>query len=127
MSSPSATTVGPGLCIFDRRILVDSGTLLLAPEFHRSDSAWFPWLPSMRLGTRKYYFPAHGRLAFHPEGARHALMQVPGFRSEMYGHYKTHWTQGYVPVLERRANEPGFDASPEMRAATTLAIETDAW
>jgi len=119
--------VGPGVCIFDRRILTDSGLLRLAPEHHRSDSAWFPWLPSMKLGTRKYYLPSYGRLDFHPEMQRHALMQAPGFRSQMYAGYKTIWKQGYVPVLERKATEPDFEDSIEARVAATLPIETDAW
>jgi len=118
---------GPGLCIFNRRILIDGALLQLPPEFHRSDSTWFPWLPAMRLGTRKYYLPSHGRVGFHPEGERHALMKAPGFRPEMYAKYKAIWKQGYVPVLERKASEPGFEDSVEARAARTLPVETDAW
>jgi hypothetical protein len=118
---------GPGLCIFDRRILIDSGVLRLPREFHRSDSTWFPWLTAMRLGTRKYYLPSYGRVEFHPEGQRHALMKVTGFREEMYAQYKAIWKQGYVPVLERKASEPDFENSLEAWAARTLPIETDPW
>lgn len=119
--------VGPGLCIFDRRILIDGGLLRLPPEFHRSDSTWFPWLPSMTLGTRKFYLPSHRRIGFHPEGQRHSLMNSKGFRSAMYGQYKAIWKQGYVPVLERKASDPDFENSLELHAARSLPVETNAW
>lgn len=118
---------GPGLCIFDRRILIESGLLALAPELQRSDSTWFPWLTAMKLGTRKYYLPSHGRVTFHAEFSRHALTPSPGFRSEMYATYKKMWTRGYVPVLERKRAEPDFEHSREARAARTLPVETDRW
>jgi hypothetical protein len=118
---------GPGVCIFDRRILVESGLLALPPEFHRSDSTWFPWLTTMRLGTRKYYLPAHGRIGFHPEFSRHELTTSPGFRPDMYATYKRVWTRGYVPVLERKRGEPDFEHSREAVAARTLPAETDRW
>jgi len=129
--SPAVVTecdyAGPGLCIFDRRILLESGLVAVPPELQRSDSAWFPWLPAMKLGTRKYYFPSHGRVGFHAEYARHALTTSPGFRPEMYAAYKTMWRRGYVPVLERRRGEPDFERSPEAEAARTLPVETDRW
>jgi hypothetical protein len=118
---------GPGLCIFDRRILIDSGLLALPAEFHRSDSTWFPWLTTMKLGTRKYYLPSYGRVSFHEQYARHELTTSPGFRPDMYAAYKRLWKQGYVPVLERRRSEPGFEQSPELRAARTLRVESDDW
>jgi hypothetical protein len=118
---------GPGLCIFDRRILTDSGLLRLAPELQRSDSAWFPWLTAMTVGSRKYYLPSHGRVEFHSQNQRHALMQVPGFRAQMYSAYKAMWMRGYVPVLQRKGAEPDFADSPEAEAARRLPVETDAW
>lgn len=129
--APSALTecdyAGPGICIFDRRILTESGLLALAPELQRSDSSWFPWLTTMKLGTRKYYLPSHGRLAFHDEYARHALTAAPGFRPELYAAYKAAWTRGYVPVLARKRGEPDFERSREAEAARTLPVETDRW
>jgi hypothetical protein len=119
--------IGPGLCIFDRRILIDSGLLALPAEFHRSDSTWFPWLTAMKLGTRKYYLPSHGRVEFHPQNQRHALMQAQGFRPDMYARYKTIWKRGYVPVLERKGSEPDFEQSLEAQAARSLPVETDPW
>lgn len=119
--------VGPGLCIFDRRILIDSGLFVLPSEFHRSDSTWFPWLTSMRIGTRKYYLPSYGRLDFHEQNQRHSLMKAPGFRPGMYSLYKTIWKRGYVPVLERKRSEPDFERSPEVHAALNLPVETDPW
>jgi len=81
----------------------------------------------MKLGTRKFYLPSYGRVVFHPEGERHALMRTTGFRTEMYAGYKAMWKQGYVPVLARKAGEPGFEDSAEVRAARTLKVETDRW
>ena len=101
--------------------------LALAPELQRSDSSWFPWLTAMKLGTRKYYLPSHGRLAFHAEYARHALTAAPGFRPELYAAYKAAWTRGYVPVLARKRGEPDFERSREAEAARTLPVETDRW
>lgn len=129
--APDALTecdyAGPGLCIFDRRILTESGLLALAPEYHRSDSTWFPWLTAMKMGTRKYYLPSHGRVAFHEEFARHELTTSPGFRREMYATYKRLWALGYVPVLERKRAEPDFERSREAQAARTLPVEVDRW
>ena len=46
--------------MFDKRILFHPALQNLPPEFHRSDSTWFPWLTAMELGSRKYYLPSFG-------------------------------------------------------------------
>ena len=92
-----------------------------------SDRTWFPWLTAMKMGTRKYYLPSHGRVEFHEQYQRHALTTSPGFRSDMYSRYKTIWKRGYVPVLQRKRSEPGFEQSPEAQAARSLRVEKDPW
>jgi hypothetical protein len=118
--------IGPGLCMFNRRILFAPGVLDLPPEALRSDSSWFPWETAMRLGTRKYYVPTHGRLQRHPEHTHAALMNQPGFRTELYAAYKRAWQRGYQPVLARQRAAAAAD-SPEQWAARHLTAETDPW
>ena len=119
--------VGPGICMFAKRILFESSILDLPPEHFRSDSSWFPWLTAMKLGTRKYYFPSYGRLRVHAEHEHAALDLSPGFRTELYAAYKRMWKRGYQPVLSRLADEPLAEASPAMRAARSLPSETSLW
>ena len=118
---------GPGICMFDKRILLHPSILDLPPERQRSDSAWFPWVTAMELGTRKYYVPTHGRVVIHPESRHAALALVPGFRGEQYAAYKEMWKRGYEPVLSRIRRRPDAEETPEMRAARSLPAETDLW
>lgn len=118
---------GPGICMFDKRILFHPAVLDLPPERLRSDSSWFPWVTAMELGTRKYYVPSHARITIHAEHRHAALGHVPGFRTEQYAAYKEMWKRGYRPVLSRIADQPFAASSPEMRAARSLRTETDLW
>lgn len=119
--------VGPGISMFDKRILLHPAVLDQPPERHFSDSSWFPWVTAMELGSRKYYFPSYGRLRIHEQHRHAALGELPGFRARLYATYKEMWRRGYTPVLGR-AVKPGLaDDSPEARAARSLPRETDPW
>jgi len=118
--------VGPGISMFRRRMLIHPALLDLPDELHRSDSAWFPWLPAMELGSRKYYMPSHGMLRVHPESRKHALASLPGFRAGQYAAYKKMWKRGYTPVLATERQRDRAD-TPEARAARTLRAEVDDW
>lgn len=118
--------VGPGVSMFSKRILFHPAMLDLPEESHRSDSAWFPWVPAMELGSRKFYMPSYGMLRVHPESSRDALSNLPGFRAGQYAAYKRIWKRGYVPVLATERHQGRTD-SPEARAARTLRTETDEW
>jgi len=118
--------VGPGVCMFNKQILFHPAILNLPEEFHRSDSAWFPWLTAMELGSRKFYLPSYGMLRVHPESMRSALASLPGFRDGQYAAYKRMWKRGYTPVLATERHQGRTD-TPEARAAQSLRTETDAW
>jgi glycosyltransferase involved in cell wall biosynthesis len=118
--------VGPGICMFRKRILFHPAILDPPPERWRSDSGWFPWITAMELGSRKYYVPTHGRFRIHEEHRHAALGELPGFRTELYAAYKEMWKRGYEPVLGRKRDRPRAD-SPEMKAARSLPPETDLW
>lgn len=118
--------VGPGVSMFNKRLLFHPGLLDLPEEFHRSDSAWFPWLTAMEAGSRKFYMPSYGMLRIHPESRTKALADLPGFRAGQYAAYKRMWQRGYVPVLATERQQ-GRDDSPEAVAARTLRPEIDAW
>ena len=118
--------VGPGISMFNKRILYHPAVLTLAEEFPRSDSAWFPWVTSMALGSRKFYVPSFGMLRIHRESTRDALSNLPGFRAGQYAAYKQMWKRGYVPVLATERHQ-GRSDSPEALAARTLRLEIDAW
>jgi hypothetical protein len=117
--------IGPGICMFRKRILFHSGILDLPPESWRSDSSWFPWVTAMELGTRKYYVPSYARISIHEEHRHAGLGDSPGFRTELYAAYKRMWKRGYAPVLRRVRDQPFADSTPEMRAASSLRSETD--
>ena len=119
--------IGPGICMFRKRILFHPAMLDQGPEGARSDSSWFPWIAAMELGSRKYYLPTHGRLRVHAEHRHAALGDIPGFRTELYAAYKRMWRRGYRPVLGRTGAERVPDGSPERRAARSLPSETDLW
>ncbi len=119
--------VGPGICMFRKRILFHSAILDLGPERLRSDSGWFPWVTAMELGSRKYYLPTHGRLRVHPEHRHAALGSTPGFQPALYRAFKQMWKAGYVPVLGRMGDLGVPEGSPEMRAARSLPRETHFW
>lgn len=119
--------VGPGICMFRKRILFHPGILDLGPEHLRSDSSWFPWVTAMELGSRKYYLPTHGRLRVHAQHRHAALGNTPGFRTELYSAYKRMWKRGYLPVLGRTGDHRAPEGSPERRAARSLPSETDFW
>jgi hypothetical protein len=118
--------VGPGISMFRKRLLLHPALLDLPEELHRSDSTWFPWLPAMELGSRKYYMPSHGMLRVHPESRKHALASLPSFRAEQYAAYRKMWKRGYMPVLATERHRGRTD-SPEARAARTLPTEVDDW
>jgi hypothetical protein len=117
---------GPGICMFRREILRHPAIAGLLSEAGQADSQWFPWLTSMKLGTRKYYMPSYGRMQRHPEFRHAALADRPGSRAAKHAAYKRMWQEGYEPVLARQHDRlPG--SSPELRAAATLPLETDPW
>jgi glycosyltransferase involved in cell wall biosynthesis len=118
--------VGPGISMFRKRMLLHPAFLDLPEELQRSDSAWFPWLPAMELGSRKYYMPSHGMLRIHPESRKHALASLPGFRAGQYAAYKAMWKRGYTPILTTERHRDRTD-TPEARAARTLRAEIDDW
>jgi hypothetical protein len=117
--------VGPGVCMFNKRILFHPAVMDLKPEHHASDSAWFPWVTSMALGSRKFYLPSHGMLRVHPESKVGALAAVPGFRKGQYAAYKRMWKLGYTPVMASPRHQRGD--SPEAVAARDLRPEVDEW
>jgi hypothetical protein len=117
---------GPGVCMFNKHILFNPAVADLPAEHHRSDSAWFPWVTAMELGSRKFYMPSYGLLRMHPEYRHAALAHGPGFRAGQYAAYRRMWKRGYVPVMASE-RQRGRTDTPEAIAARTLRPEVDAW
>jgi hypothetical protein len=120
-------TVGPGICMFRKRILFHPEILDPPPNQLRSDSSWFPYVTAMELGSRKYYLPTHARLQRHDEHVHASLSRTPGFQADLHATFKHMWKRGYRPVLSRIQDEPFAEGSPEMRAARSLPPLTEYW
>ncbi len=115
--------IGPGICMFNKQILMHPRIMNLKAEDHASDSGWFPWLTTLVHGTRKYYMPSYGMLRVHPESKIGGLTALKGFRKGQYAAFKRWWKLGYQPVLA----SPHAQDSPEMTAAKELRAEVREW
>ena len=118
-----ADYIGPGICMFNKGLLLHPSIMNLGPENHASDSGWFPWMTSLELGTRKYYMPSYGMLRIHPESRIGGLTALAGFRKGQYGSFKRWWKRGYKPVMA----SPHAPDSPEATAAREIGPEVREW
>jgi glycosyltransferase involved in cell wall biosynthesis len=96
---------GTGICMFNKKILYDERILRCAMKYQFADTAWFPWLPSIIFGTKKYYFPSFGMLRFHKERKKNAICLRPGYDRYILKMRKKMLKSGYKPVLSKRLNK----------------------
>lgn len=118
---------GTGISMFDKRILMHPEMLDIPLEFKFADTAWFPWIPSIVHGTRKYYFPSYGMLMFHNEQLKSSLSRKEGYENFIFEARRNMLERGYQPVLERLQKKPWLQNSPAQIAAKVLPVLTRPW
>lgn len=118
---------GTGISMLDKDILMCPEMLNIPPEYKFADTAWFPWIPFMVHGTRKYYFPSFGLLEFHKEKRRGALCGQEGYESFILASRKKMIRRGYRPVADRLKEEGRWEGSSEQAAAHCLEVVRRPW
>jgi hypothetical protein len=120
-------TIGPGISMFSKRILLSPRVLEMSRDFPRADDMAFPLIAAMEWGSRSYFVPSYSMLKMHDQGVVDSLNTRASHYEELYSQYKNLLKQGYQPVLERNDDAgPEFGASAR-RAAGKLPIVTFSW
>jgi hypothetical protein len=120
-------TVGAGICMFNKGILLSQRILNLADEFPRADDMAFGPVASREWGSKCYYVPSYGKLTMHEDHRIHALYAVPKHYDDLYSQYKGLIREGYCPVLSRFQQDPGLAEHPEWRAVRMLPHSKVLW
>jgi len=124
-------TVGPGIAMFKRNLLLNPKVLDVAMQRHQENpivsDMGFSLAASMFEGSEKYYFPAYGRLAFHEEAHSGAIYQIPKRHQDLLALYKRLSREGYKPVMDRLAELPKNQAERASWAAETLPSKEYSW
>jgi len=118
---------GTGISMLNKRILLHPDMLDIPLAYKFADTAWFPWIPAIVHGTRKYYFPSFGMLQFHKEQYRASISRRDGYEKFIFSARKAMLDRGYKPVLSRSPSQRWRAGSPEQYAAQTLPIVTWPW
>jgi hypothetical protein len=118
---------GTGISMFNKKILLCAEMLDIPEEFKFADTAWFPWIPNVVHGSRKFYFPSYGMLKFHKERNKGALCQRKDYEKFIFSARKFMLRQGYRPVLSRLPERSFPQDSPEYFASKVLPIVTRTW
>lgn len=118
---------GTGISMFNKKILMHPDMLDIPLEYRFADTAWFPWIPSIVHGTRKYYFPSFGMLRFHKEQRRASLSRRDGYEKFIFSARRAMLERGYRPVLGKIEQRCWLNDSPEQVAARKLQVVTRSW
>jgi glycosyltransferase involved in cell wall biosynthesis len=118
---------GTGISMLNKRVLLCPEMLDISPEYKFADTAWFPWIPNIVYGSRKFYFPSFDMLKYHKEKKRGALCQKDGYEKFIFSARKSMLNLGYQPVLGRSEPQQLDQGSPEQRAIQILPIVTRPW
>jgi hypothetical protein len=94
-------TAGPGICMFDKQLLLGSNIVNRSDNFPIRSDMDFSLLAALAWGSRTYYLPSYGMLDFHPQYSQQSLYKVYGKYEELYGRYKAAVKRGYRPVVDR--------------------------
>ena len=118
---------GTGISMFNKNILMHPNMLNIPREYKFADTAWFPWIPNIIFGTRKYYFPSFRMLKFHKQKTLNALCKQDGYDDFIFLARNKMLDMGYKPVLSRSHSMKFKSGSPEERASKTIPIITRKW
>jgi len=89
--------IGPGVSMFNKKILFSD--LVNIPEKYRDvDNIWFSIMPTVLLGSKKYYFPSYGMLQFIKDHGKEAMCRRDYMRKLKDDATNELVAMGYVPV-----------------------------
>ena len=119
---------GTGVCMFNRKIILNSGVfdIATARSFPDAYDMAFSIAASMEYGSNGYYLPSYGMLKFHDEYQKNALHNIPGIYKERYGLFKTLYRKGYMPVIQRSSFVTNPD-TPENTAIRNMEEKRQGW
>lgn len=124
-------TVGPGVAMLNRRLLLEPRVMDTAMQRNQSDpivsDMGFPLTASLVHGSRCYYFPAWGKLAFHDQAHQGAIYQIPDRHRDLMMLFKRQYKAGYAPVWSKIHELPSAEAERVRWAAETLPSKTYYW
>jgi hypothetical protein len=120
-------TIGPGICMFNKALLVNARILDLSRGYPRADDMAFPLVAAVEWGSRSYFLPSYNMLEMHYEYNRSPLYLVSGHSAELYAQFKGLLQEGYQPVLSRQAAGLPESETPEQYAARLLPAMTYSW
>jgi len=124
-------TVGPGIAMFNRRVLLETRVMDMAMQRNQSDAIvsdmGFPLTAALVHGSRCHYFPAWGKLAFHDQAYQGAIYQIPDRHRDLLALFKRLYKSGYGPVLSNIQKLPSADSERVRWAAETLVSKTYYW
>ena len=118
---------GTGLSMIDKRTLLQPEMLDFHPDFKFGDTGWFPWMPNIIHGSRKFYFPCAGRFSFHREKVKGMLSVRPNYEALIFNARRIMLEMGYQPVKKRLDGGIWQTGSPEEWAVTHLPHVTRPW
>ncbi|MBM4299948.1 MAG: glycosyltransferase [Deltaproteobacteria bacterium] len=120
-------TIGPGICMFNKALLLNARILDLSRGFPKADDMAFPLVAAVEWGSRSYFLPSYKMLEMHYEYNRNPLYTVPGHSAELYAQFKGLLKEGYQPVLSRNAAGGVETETPERDAAQRLPAMQYSW
>ena len=120
-------TIGPGICMFNKELLVNARILDLSHGFPKADDMAFPLVAAVEWGSRSYFLPSYKMLEMHYECNRNSLYEVSGHSAELYSQFKGLLKEGYQPVLSRNAAGLPERETPEQYAARILPAVRYSW
>jgi glycosyltransferase involved in cell wall biosynthesis len=120
-------TIGAGICMFNKELLVNARILDLSRGFPKADDMAFPLVAAVEWGSRSYFLPSYRMLEMHYEYNRNPLYTVLGHTTELYAQFKELLNEGYQPVLSRMAAGGVGTGTPEGDAAQRLPAMKYSW
>jgi hypothetical protein len=124
-------TIGPGITILNRRLLLDHQVLDMAMQRNQNEAIvsdmGFPLMASLVHGSRCHYFPAWNKIGFHSQAHKGAIYQVPGRHRDLLALFKRLYQSGYKPVLSRIRELSEPEAERVTWAAETLPAKVYSW
>lgn len=120
-------TIGPGISMFSKRILLSPRLMEMSRDFPRADDMAFPLIASMEWGSWSYFVPSYSMLKMHDQGVVDSLNTRESHYEELYSQYRRLLEQGYQPVLARNDYSSQDLSSAARRAVGKLPIATFSW
>jgi glycosyltransferase involved in cell wall biosynthesis len=120
-------TIGAGICMFNKELLVNARILDLSRGFPKADDMAFPLVAAVEWGSRSYFLPSYRMLEMHYEYNRNPLYTVSGHTTELYAQFKELLQEGYQPVLSRTGASALESETPERDAARRLPAMKYSW